>query len=118
MPDLGGISQAWLALIGALLGGSGLKVIEHWLNKSKVKDDSATSFRKELREEVTSLREELRKAEKELDEWRDKYYALVDEYSRFKQQAFADGLNREQVRDTRDAARDDRDAARDIRDAK
>lgn len=84
MPDLNGISEAWLALIGALLGGSGLKIIEHWLNKAKVKDDSATSFRKELRDEVTSLREELRKVEKELDEWRDKYYALMDEFSQFK----------------------------------
>jgi predicted nuclease with TOPRIM domain len=81
MPE---ISASWLALIGALLGGSGLKVIEYWLNKSKVKDDSATSFRKELREEVTSLREELRKAEAELDAWRDKYYKLMDEYSQFK----------------------------------
>lgn len=86
MPDLGGISEAWLALIGALLGGSGLKVIEHWLNKSKVKDDAATSFRKELREEVTLLREELRKAETELDLWRDKYYSLMDEYSKFKRE--------------------------------
>lgn len=89
MPDLSGlngVSQAWLALIGAILGGSGLKVIEHWLNKSKVQNDEATSYRKELRDEVTSLREELRKVEKELDEWRDKYYVLMDEFSKFKRE--------------------------------
>lgn len=81
MPE---ISQAWLALIGALLGGSGLKFIEHWLSRPKVKDDAASAFRNELREEVKNLREELRKTEQELDEWRTKYYALMDEYSKAK----------------------------------
>lgn len=81
MPE---ISQAWLALIGAVLGGSGLKFIEHYLSRPKIKDDSATAFRNELREEVKNLREELRKTEKELDEWRAKYYALVDEFSKAK----------------------------------
>lgn len=81
MPE---ISQAWLALIGALLGGSGLKFIEHWLSRPKVKDDAASSFRNELREEVKNLRDELRKTEQELDAWRAKYYALMDEFSRAK----------------------------------
>lgn len=76
MPE---ISQAWLALIGAILGGSGLKFIEHWLSQSKVKDDSASKFRDELRNEVSSLREELRTTEKDLDEWKGKYYTLVEE---------------------------------------
>lgn len=81
MPE---ISQAWLALIGALLGGSGLKFIEHWLSRPKVKDDAASAFRNELREEVKNLREELRKTEAELDVWRSKYYALLDEFSQAK----------------------------------
>lgn len=81
MPE---ISQAWLALIGALLGGSGLKFIEHYLSRPKIKDDTATQFRNELREEVKNLRDELRKTEVELDNWRTKYYALMDEFSRAK----------------------------------
>jgi uncharacterized damage-inducible protein DinB len=81
MPE---INQAWLALIGALLGGSGLKVIEHWLSRSKVKDDTATDFRNELRTDIKELREELRKAEEEIDKWRVKYYALMDEFIKFK----------------------------------
>lgn len=72
------INQAWLALIGALLGGSGLKVIEYWLNRSKNRDDAAASFRNELRQDVTALRDELRKTEQERDMWRDKYYELRD----------------------------------------
>lgn len=81
MPEF---NEAWLALIGALLGGSGLKFIEHWLSRTKIQDDSAAAFRKELRDEVIYLREELRKAEVQLDEWQAKYFALLEEFSRAK----------------------------------
>ncbi len=81
MPE---ISQAWLALLGALLGGSGLKFIEHWLNRSKVKEDAAAQMRTELRDEIKILREELRTVEDELDKWRGKYYELMDEFMKAK----------------------------------
>lgn len=81
MPD---INQAWLALLGALLGGSGLKVVEYLLNRSKVRDDAALQMRTELRDEIKGLREELRKVEDELDKWRGKYYELMDEFIRAK----------------------------------
>lgn len=73
------INQAWLALIGALLGGSGLKVIEYWLNRSKNKDEAAATFRNELRQDVTALREELHRTEQERDSWRDRYYDLLQD---------------------------------------
>lgn len=75
MPE---VNSAWVALIAALLGGSGLKIIEYLLNRSKVRDDTATQIRKELREELTGLKEELRAAETALDEWKQKYYDLYD----------------------------------------
>lgn len=75
MPE---INSAWVALIAALLGGSGLKIIEYWLNRSRVKDDTAMQMRKELREELAGLKEELRLAETALDEWKQKYYDLYD----------------------------------------
>lgn len=81
MPE---ISQAWLALLGALLGGSGLKFVEHWLSRSKIKEDAATQMRTELREEIKGLREELRTVEDELDKWRGKYYELMDEFMKAK----------------------------------
>ncbi|AZU97233.1 hypothetical protein SEA_EMMA1919_184 [Streptomyces phage Emma1919] len=81
MPE---INQAWLALLGALLGGSGLKFIEHWLNRSKVKEDAAAQMRTELRDEIKILREELRTVEDELDKWRGKYYELMDEFMKAK----------------------------------
>lgn len=73
-------NQAWLALAGALLGGSGLKFIEHLLNRGKTKDDSATAMRAELREDLKVTREELDRVENEVDEWRGKYYLLVEAY--------------------------------------
>lgn len=84
MPNLPDISEGWLALIGALLGGSGLKIVEAWLNRSKVKEDSATELRNELRAEVRGLRDELRTVEDELDKWRGKYYELLDEFIKAK----------------------------------
>jgi hypothetical protein len=81
MPE---ISQAWLALFAALLGGSGLKVIEYWLNRSKTQDDSAAAMRTELREEVKNLRDELRHVEEQLDLWRGKYYELMEEFMKAK----------------------------------
>jgi predicted nucleic acid-binding Zn-ribbon protein len=84
MPNLPDISEGWLALFGALLGGSGLKILEAWLNRSKVKEDSATELRNELRKEVRGLRDELRTVEDELDKWRGKYYELMDEFMKAK----------------------------------
>lgn len=81
MPD---INQAWLALLGALLGGSGLKIVEYWLNRSKIKEDAASQMRTELRNDIKGLREELRVVEDELDKWRGKYYELMDEFMRAK----------------------------------
>lgn len=79
MPE---ISQAWLALIGAVLGGSGLKFIEHYLSRPKIKEDSATAFRNELRQEMVALRTELKSAETDLDMWKVKYYDLLEQLSR------------------------------------
>lgn len=78
------VNEAYLALAGAVFGGGGLKVIEYWLTKSKSKDDTATQFRAELRDEVKNLRDELRKVEDDLDKWRGKYYELMDQFIKVK----------------------------------
>jgi len=73
-------NQAWLALIGAVFGGAGLKGVEAWVTRSSNKDDSATQFRTELRDEVKTLRAEVSRAEKESDLWREKYYKLLEKF--------------------------------------
>lgn len=78
------ITGAWIALIGTLFGGAGFKIIEHILGRSKIKDDTATNIRSELRTEVGALRAEADKLREEadelrdeIDEWRTKYFSLV-----------------------------------------
>jgi hypothetical protein len=78
------VHEGWLALAGAVLGGSGLKVIEFWLSRGKRHDDEETIIRKELREEVKYLHQELKEVQEELDEWREKYYALREEFIGFR----------------------------------
>lgn len=76
------VDPAWIALIGTLCGGIGLKVIEHWLGKSKVKMDEATKLRDELRIQMAEQKEEIKSLEAEVDKWRNEYYNLRDSYSK------------------------------------
>lgn len=71
------MSEAYLALAGTLFGGAGFKIIEHFLGRSKNKNDTATALRDELRKELTELRKEADELRDELDMWRAKYYSLV-----------------------------------------
>lgn len=80
MESLGDYAIPIIALLGTLFGGAGLEFIKRWLGKAKEKDDTATALRNELRGELTSLKQELAAVEKELDEWKAKYYDVVEKY--------------------------------------
>lgn len=82
----GGTTEAWIALVGTLAGGSGLKIVEYILGRSKYRDTLASSLRTELRVDNSALRvenqhlqDEVDRIEKSVDVWRNKYYALVAE---------------------------------------
>jgi uncharacterized coiled-coil DUF342 family protein len=74
------IDPAWIALIGTLAGGVGLKFAEHWLGRSKVKVDEASKIRDELRLEITAQRQEIKDLETEADKWKKEYYDLREKY--------------------------------------
>lgn len=74
------MDTAWVALLGTIFAGAGFKVIEFILSKNQRKVDTATALREELRKESQALREEMRTVEKALDEWKDKYYTLLQNY--------------------------------------
>lgn len=78
------MDTAWIALIGTIFGGAGLKVIEGVLTKGSKKVDAATAMREELRKESTALKEELRAVENELDSWKVKYFELFQDYIELK----------------------------------
>lgn len=77
-------NPAVLTLLGTVFGGAGLKIVEKILSKGRDRIDDARDLRIELRSDIASLRAELVKAETELDRWRDRYYALLDEHSKVK----------------------------------
>lgn len=72
--------SALYALAGTVFGGAGLEITKRWLGRSKDRDDSATQFRKELRDDLTAIKAELDAVEKELDTWKEKYYSLYEKY--------------------------------------
>jgi chromosome segregation ATPase len=74
------LDPAWIALIGTIFGGAGLKAIESWLGKNRVKVDDASRIRDELRLEITAQREEIKQLESDVDKWREEYYNLRDKY--------------------------------------
>lgn len=74
------IDPAWIALIGTVCGGVGLKAAEHWLGRNKVKTDDAARIRDELRMEITAQREEIKQLEDAANKWREEYFNLKEKY--------------------------------------
>lgn len=87
-----GIDPAWIALIGTLCGGIGLKVLEHWLGKSKEKNAEAAGARRDLTAEVKDLVDRVDKLESEVTQWRDRYYTEQEKRHLLRLQILEAGL--------------------------
>lgn len=82
-------NPGFVAVVGTLFGGAGLKVIESWLGRAKERSAEESAMREELRKQIDALREQLDKATGEeqrleglIEEWRGKYYDLRDEHAK------------------------------------
>lgn len=84
-------NSLWVALIGTVFGGAGLKGVEFLLGRKKVSVDEATSIRKELREEIKSLKDEIKRLDEDLDLWRNKYYELLEKFYKLQREIIASG---------------------------
>lgn len=93
------MDTAWIALIGTVFGGAGLKIAESFLSKGAKKEDTATELRKELRSESQALKEELREAEKQLDLWKEKYFTLLQDHLEMKSATPKGPVEPEEVND-------------------
>ena len=85
------MSNELYILVGTIFGGVGLKFIEAWLNKGKEKIDLASQIRDELREDIERYKNEVSEYKKEvkeltlsLEDWKKKYYDLVDSHGKMK----------------------------------
>lgn len=87
-------AATWIALIGTFLGGPAvIKFVEYILGRGKVKHDDAKAMREELRKEgetlkreAAELREEMRQVERQLDEWKEKYFTVLRDYLELRSQ--------------------------------
>lgn len=73
------IPGPWLAFAGTLFGGVGLKVLEHFLNRNKTKNDIATQLRNELREDIRELQKRVDELEAENEKWRARAFKAEEE---------------------------------------
>jgi hypothetical protein len=71
--------DTYAAAFAAVFGGIGVKLLDKLMSKRSEQFLEATKIREELRAEVVALRKLIDDAEAEVVEWRDKYYAKVEE---------------------------------------
>lgn len=64
------LDPAWIALIGTIFGGLGLKLTEKWLGRHT----DAIPIRSQLWQEVKDLNERIDKLEEQILFWRGRYY--------------------------------------------
>lgn len=79
-------NAGFVALMGTIFGGAGLKITEAWLGRAKDRANEDKSMREELRKEIDNLRTQLEKADAEekrleglIDEWKEKYWEIREE---------------------------------------
>ena len=68
-----------IALIASLIGGMGTAFFSFTQEKRKDKARAEEKARDELKIELKDLQIRLYQLEKDLDEWKDKYYAAIQE---------------------------------------
>lgn len=78
-------NESIYALLGTILGGVGVKFLERWIARDAQKQDAETKLRDELWKEMANLRGELATVRTELDDWKERYFALYKEHSELMQ---------------------------------
>lgn len=66
--------------IAAILGGIGVKMIDKMLTKRSETFLEGSKLRDELRSENTALRQDLEQMEAERNDWREKFYASLENH--------------------------------------
>lgn len=72
------LSETTTAIIAALFGGAGVKILDKVLSNRSQYLAETERLRTELRQDVERLSEEVIAQKEEADEWRKKYWELVE----------------------------------------
>lgn len=75
------MNGTFIALMAAIGGGALVKLIEIFFIPKSTREDFAYKLREELRADIKDIKQDKEKLEKESDEWKLKYYELLDKYS-------------------------------------
>ena len=78
-PNLfGEFNSAIISALGALVFGALMKFVSKLTDRRKDTLNEHLELRRELREELDAVKAEINILQKELDEWREKYYHQVE----------------------------------------
>ena len=72
-------AEIWIAIIASLIGGMGTAFFSFAQEKRKDKIRAEEKARDELKMELKDLQIRLYQLEKDLDEWKHKYYTAIQE---------------------------------------
>lgn len=97
-------TSTWREVASIIIGGAGVKAIDIFFEKRKKRHtaleatdvaevEDGSKFRKELWDEINTLREKIDSLQKELDDWKTKYFSLLIENNRLLQQYHEDLIN-------------------------
>lgn len=73
-----------IAALSAAFGGAGVKIVESIIKRQKRTVDTTSQIRQELRSEAESLRKENNQLLEELDEWKRRYFEILQELNNMK----------------------------------
>lgn len=79
------MDSSFMTAVGALLGGSGVKLVDYFIKRPDKNFRTAERLRDELRHELIAVRADIKQIADELDEWKVKYYNLLEENVNLKQ---------------------------------
>jgi chromosome segregation ATPase len=74
----GEFTSTIVVTVGALVVGATTKLITARVDRKKDNLSEHLALRKELREELDSVKEEIYRLQRELDDWREKYYQQLE----------------------------------------
>lgn len=102
--DSSNVTIAVLSVVATALGGCAVKLVDKYYRMKEKTIDFGTSLRGELHTRMKELEEQVGVKQRELDEWKGKYYALLEINMEMKARAASDRVASDRVTNDQRAA--------------